>query len=283
MNQRRSNFGLFQQWTGQLIRQTFRTPQAVFFTIVFPLLLLSLFSALITGKDGTVTIDGGKVAFAQFFTPSIASFATLTSCFTGLVIGLALERDAGVLKRIRSTPLQTPVFIAARIGNQLALAFAAAVVLFSVGVLAFGVDVFSRLLPAALVTFVIGAISFCAIGMALGAIVPNANSAMPIVNIVVLPMMLLSGVFSPIAEAPNWLQNVAAALPLSHMVRALGDCFNPHTTGLGFAWIHLAVLAGWGAAGALFAVRRFRWEPSRAGSRAPLSRFWRRGRATAEA
>src|SRR5215831_7048711 len=118
MIERRSNLKLFARWTAQQMRQTLRTPQAVFFTIVFPLLLLSLFSALISGAGAMVTIDGGKVAFAQFFTPSIASFATLTSSFTGIVIGLAMERDAGVLKRVRSSPLRTPVFIAARIADR---------------------------------------------------------------------------------------------------------------------------------------------------------------------
>jgi ABC-2 type transport system permease protein len=163
----------------------------------------------------------------------------------------------------------------------MALALAAAVALFTVGVLAFGVQVYPRLLPAALVTFLAGAAAFCALGMAFGAIVPNADSATPLVNIVVLPMMVLSGVFSPVAESPAWLQHLAAVFPLTHMIRALGGTFSPHATGLGFAWGHLAVLAGWAIAGTLVAVRRFRWEPSPAGVGGP--RRWRRGRGLAEA
>jgi ABC-2 type transport system permease protein len=265
MKERRSNVRLFLLWAGQGIRLALRTPQAVFFVIAFPLLLLCLFSALNSGADGFVTIDGGRVAFAQFFTPSIASFATLTSCFTGLVIGLATERDAGMLKRIRSSPLRTGVYVAARIVDRLMLAFVAAVVLFAVGVLGFGVHVYPSLLPAALVTFLIGATSFCALGMALGAIVPNADTAIPIVNVIALPMMILSGVFSPIAEAPSWLQNLAAVFPLSHMIRAFEGTFSPFTGGLGFAWGHLLVLTCWGLVGAVIAVRRFRWEPAPAG------------------
>jgi ABC-2 type transport system permease protein len=265
MTNHRSDLRLFRLWTGQQLRLVLRTPQAIFFTIVFPLLLLTLFSALISGKDGMVRVDGGKVAFAQFFTPSIASFATLTSCFTAIVVSMAMERDAGILKRIRSTPLRTPVFIAARIADKLVLAFAAAVVLFSVGVLAFGVHLYPRLLPAALATLLIGAASFAALGMALGAVVPNANSAVPIVNLVVLPMMVLSGVFSPLSEAPAWLRTVADVFPLSHLVRALGGTFSPYTAGWGFAWSDLGMLLAWGAVGALVAVTRFRWEPSPAG------------------
>jgi ABC-2 type transport system permease protein len=266
MTDRRSDLELLRLWAAEQLRLTLRTPQAIFFTIGFPLVLLTLFSALLQGPDGVVTVAGGKVAFAQFFTPSIAAFATLTSCFTAITVGLAMERDAGILKRVRSTPLPTPVFIAARVVDKLVLALVATVVLFSVGVLAFGVHLYPRLLPAAVVTFLAGAVSFCALGMALGAVVPTASSAVPIVNLVVLPMMVLSGVFSPLEQAPAWLQHVADAFPLSHLVRALGGAFSPYTAGWGFAWSDLGVLLVWGAAGALVAVWRFRWEPAPAGS-----------------
>jgi ABC-2 type transport system permease protein len=262
MTRRRSNLDLLGLWAAEQLRLTLRNPQAIFFTIVFPLMLLTLFSALLHGPDGMVTVAGGRVAFAQFFTPSIAAFATLTSCFTAITVGLAMERDAGILKRVRSTPLPTPVFIAARVVDKLMLALAAAVVLFSVGVLAFGVDVHPRQLPAAIVTFLVGAVSFCALGMALGAVLPTASSAVPIVNLVVLPLMVLSGVFSPPDQAPAWLQNVANVFPLSHLVRALGGAFSPHSGGWAFAWADLGILLAWGAAGALVAVWRFRWEPA---------------------
>jgi ABC-2 type transport system permease protein len=267
MTSRRSNLGLLRLWAAEQLRLTLRAPQAIFFTVVFPLMLLTLFSALLQGPDGLVTVAGGEVAFAQFFTPSIAAFATLTSCFTGITVGMAMERDAGILKRVRSTPLPTPVFIAARVVDKLLLALAAAVVLFSVGVLAFGVHVYPRLLPAAIVTFLVGAVSFCALGMALGAVVPTASSAVPIVNLVVLPMMVLSGVFSPLEQAPAWLQHVADVFPLSHLVRALGGAFSPHSAGWAFSWPDLAILLAWGAAGALIAAWRFRWEPAQAGTR----------------
>lgn len=280
MTDRRSDLELLRLWAAEQLRLTLRTPQAIFFTIGFPLVLLTLFSALLQGPDGVVTVAGGKVAFAQFFTPSIAAFATLTSCFTAITVGIAMERDAGILKRVRSTPLPTPVFVAARVVDKLVLALAATVVLFAVGVLAFGVHVYPRLLPAAIVTFLVGAVSFCALGMALGAVVPTASSAVPIVNLVVLPMMVLSGVFSPLEQAPAWLRHVAEAFPLSHLVRALGGAFSPHTAGWGFAWADLGVMLAWGAAGALVAVWRFRWEPALAGNG---RRAGRRGPAFARA
>lgn len=273
MNRTTSDVRLFALWIGEQLRLILRTPLAVFFTIVFPLMLLTLFSALISGKDGMVLIDGGRAAFSQFFTPSIASFATLTACFTGLVIEVTMERDAGILKRIRSTPLPPGIYIAARIADRLILALAATIILFSVGVLAFGVDLYPRLLPAAIISFLVGAASFCALGMAAATLVPNSKTAVPVVNIIVFPMMVLSGVFSPLQEAPTWLRDIANVFPLSHMVHAFGGAFNPHTTGYGFAWNDLGVLVAWGTVAALIAVRKFRWEPAPAG----LGRRGRRG------
>jgi ABC-2 type transport system permease protein len=272
MRRRLSNVRLFMMWTAQHVRQTLRNPQATFFTIVFPLLLLVLFSA--PNHSSKVAIDGGEIAFAQFFTPSIATFATMTSCLTGLVVGLAMERDAGILKRLRGTPLRPSIYVAARITDRLIWAGAAVVVMFSVGMLAFGVHLYPRLIPAAVATFVVGAAAFCALGMAIGTLVPNGQTAVPIVNLIVLPMLFASGVFSPLTGAPTWLRDVANILPLRHMVQAFGGAFSPYTAGWGFAWGDLAALLAWGAAGTLIAVRRFRWEPSQA--TAGWKRNWRR-------
>jgi ABC-2 type transport system permease protein len=272
MTRRLSTVRLFMMWTAQDVRQTLRNPQATFFTIVFPLLLLVLFSA--PNHAAKVAIDGGKIAFAQFFTPSIATFATMTSCLTGLVVGLAMERDAGILKRLRGTPLRPAIYVAARIADRLIWAAVAVVILFTVSVVAFGVDLYPTLLPAAIVTFAVGAASFCALGMAVGTLVPNGTTAIPIVNLIVLPMLFVSGVFSPLTGAPAWLRDIADVLPLRHMVQAFGGAFSPYTTGLGFAWGDLGALLAWGAVAALIAVRQFRWEPSQA--RAVRKRIWRR-------
>jgi len=257
---RRSILSLFGLWTAQQIRQLLRNREASFFTVVFPLLFLVLFAGL--NRGGKVEVPGGRVAFAQYFTPSIATFAVVTSCFTSLVISVALERDQLILKRVRSTPLPPAVYIGSRIAATVALATATAVVLFGVGVLAFGVHVYARMLPAAIVTFLLGTATFAALGMAVSSLVPNGDSAPAMANIVALPMTFISGVFFPMAGAPGWLVKIANVLPLIHLVNAFGRPFNPYTQGSGFAVHELVPLAIWGIAAAVFAVRTFRWEPA---------------------
>ncbi len=57
------------------------------------------------------------------------------------------------------------------------------------------------------------------------------------------------------------MQHVADVFPIKHLFEALLRDFDPATTGSGLQWGHLAIIAGWGAAGALVALWRFRWSP----------------------
>jgi ABC-2 type transport system permease protein len=118
------------------------------------------------------------------------------------------------------------------------------------------------MLPAAVVTFLLGTATFAAIGMAISCVVPNGDAAPAIANIVALPMTFVSGVFFPLQGAPAWLMKIANFLPLAHLVKAFVGTFNPYTQGSGFAPHELLPVAIWGVAAALFSLRRFRWEPS---------------------
>ena len=257
---RRSPGRLLWIWTVQQVRQLFRNPQASFFTIVFPLLFLGLFGGLNHGA--TLDVGGGKITFAQYYTPGLAIFAVVTSCLTGLVISVAIERDQLILKRIRSTPLPPWIYITARIASTVVMAIVTALVLFLVGTLALGVHVYPRMLPAAIVTFLLGTATLAALGMAVSCLVPNSDAAPAIGNIVALPMVFISGVFFPLQGAPTWLVKIADFLPLIHLVRAFIATFNPFTPGSGFAPHELLPVALWGVAATVFAARRFRWEPT---------------------
>jgi ABC-2 type transport system permease protein len=93
--------------------------------------------------------------------------------------------------------------------------------------------------------------------------VPSENSAPPIANVIVLPLEFISGIFVPSDQIPGWMQSVADVFPLAPLFDALLTAFNPATEGAGIAWGDLAVVAAWGVAGLIFAMRFFRWSPKR--------------------
>jgi ABC-2 type transport system permease protein len=261
--------GLLARWLLARLRAIRRTPRASFFTLVFPLVLLALLNS--TGRGNTVSVPGGKVDFAQYFTPSIGIYALAVSCYVTPIFGLANARELGILKRVRGTPLSPWIYVAAWLAATVLVGLAAVTLMVLVSVPAFGFHIYPRLLPAAIVTAVLGAVALCAIGFAASTYVRRADTAPAIANLTLFPILFLSGVFFPLEGAPGWVLAVAHFFPLYHLVHAFTACFSPYTSGSGFDVRDLAVIAAWGAVGLAVAVRRFRWEPEpREGRRRPF-------------
>ncbi len=240
-----------------------RTPIAAFFTLVFPLMLLILFTAIF----GNEVIEGLGVTTAQFFTPGLAVFAAVSASYTSLAIGTAIARDNGILKRVRGTPIPPWAYIAGRVASSIWLAFIAVVAMMAVGVIFYGVQIYPRTLPAAIVTFVVGVASFAALGLLVAAISPNGDAAPAITNATLLPIAFISNIFFPVQDPPRWMEIAGDFFPLKHFAEAFRDCFDPTKTGMQFHWADLAYMAIWGILAALLAIRFFKWEPSASSGR----------------
>jgi len=255
---------LFWLWVQAGLRTVVRTPRSAFFTLIFPVVLLVLIEA--TGS-GTVDAPGGKVDFAQYFTPSLAIFGLSFACYTSLVFSIPRAREAGILKRVRGTPLEPSVYLAALIAVALITGLTSVVLMVTVGVAAFGVTLYPHLIPAALVTLVLGGLCLASLGLAVSSLVARADTAPVVANLTLLPLTFISGVFAPLQGAPEGVKTIANVFPLSHLVDAFYATFNPHTAGAGFSAGDLAVLIVWTFIGARVAARRFRWDPTPSGSR----------------
>ena len=241
-------------------RLFWRSPVAAFFTIAFPLMFLLLFSVLF--GEATIEIAGrGAFSVAQFYAPSLAVFAAASATYTNIGIGTAIARDDGILKRFRGTPLPSSVYLAGKVGSAVWVAVLAATLMLTVGAVAFDVVVDPGRLPAAVLTFVVGAGTFAVLGLMLAAFAPSGDSAPAMANATILPLAFVSDVFIAVGDPPRWMRLLGDVFPLKHFVRAFQDTFHPAVTDAGFRWGHLAVMAAWGAAGALLALRYFSWDP----------------------
>jgi ABC-2 type transport system permease protein len=254
---------LFALWVQAGLKTLIRTPRAAFFTLVFPMILLILFNST---NSGTVTAAGGKVDFAQYFTPSLAIFGLSFGCYTSLVFSIPRAREQGILKRIRGTPLEPMTYLASLITVALIAGVSSVVLMVFVGAVAFGVHIQAGMVPAALVTLVLGALCLASLGVAVSSFVVRADTAPVVANLTLLPLTFISGVFAPMHGAPDWITTLAGFFPIKHLVDAFYGTFNPHASGSGFAWGDLAVLAAWATVGARVAIRRFRWDPVSRGS-----------------
>jgi ABC-2 type transport system permease protein len=240
-------------------RSFWRNPPAAFFTVVFPLMFLVIFN-LVFG-DETREVPGGTIDLSTFYVPAIAALSVISACFTNIAITTSIQRDEGILKRKRGTPLPPWAFLAGRIIHSTLLAFGLVVLVTVVGRLFYGVDIPDSTLPGAAVTVLVGAACFSSLGLAATGIIRNADAGPPVTNAIVLPLLFISDVFIPLDQAPKWLESVATFFPVLHFSRALQDAFSPFTEGAGFEWNDLGVMALWAVAGSLLAIKFFRWEP----------------------
>ena len=254
-----------------------RTPISAFFSLVFPLFFLVLLLALL----GNQTVDSRNgIRLAQLITPGVVVFGILSSTYSNLAITVPISRDEGILKRILATPLPPWIYIAGRIMSATWYALVGTVIMVTVAVVFFDVQLVARLVPAMAVTLVIGSVCMCALGIAVGSLAPTGDSAPAVANATFLPVAFVSGLFFPVDDAPQWVQVIGNIFPVKHFNEALQAGFDPATTGAGFQWADLAVIVLWGVLGAVGAVRWFRWEPK--GQRESRARG-RRGQVAADA
>jgi len=235
-----------------------RNPAAVFFTVMFPVVLLLIF-ATVCG-DQTVDVRGG-IKTTTYYVPAIITLSVISATMQSLAISLTVDRENGLLKRARGTPLPSRVFIAGRIGNSIIVSVLMLIVLSALGWALYGVEIPWDRLPAVLVTLAVGAAAFSCLGIALTAAIPSEDAAAPVTNVAVLPLYFLSGVFIPESEIPSGVLHVADVFPIRHFFEAFFAAWDPSTVGAGFEWGHLAVVGIWGLARLGIAVRTFRWTP----------------------
>jgi ABC-2 type transport system permease protein len=238
-----------------------RNPAAAFFTCAFPLMFLVIFNLAFGNQE--MTIDEQTTRVSTFIIPAIVAFSEISACYTNVALQLSFNRDGGVLKRVKGTPLPAWAYLFGKIAHAVLVAMLLVLICVAAGALFYGVSVPTNTMPAFLVTLAIGAASFCALGAAITTVIPNAEAAPAVVNFSILPLLFVSNVFIRIEKPPAWLDVVRDFFPVIHFFEALQTAFNPFIEGSGFEWGHLAVVLAWGVAGMIVAVRFFSWEPQR--------------------
>ncbi len=243
------------------LRAFLRNRQSRFFTLALPVMFLVIFASVFGGHNNTVKVAGGRLDTSVAYVPGLVALGIISASFVNLVITVTAQRETGVLKRRRATPMPAGAIIGARALTAMVTALALTGLLLGIGWVAYGADVPARTAPALVVTVLLGAAVFCCLGFALASVIRNEDAAQPITQATMLPLYFISGVFVAASVLPHWLVDVAAVFPVRHLAAALLTAYNPHTRGDGFAGTDLLVLAAWGVGGLTVALRRFSWLP----------------------
>jgi ABC-2 type transport system permease protein len=239
-------------------KRFWRNPTSAIFTFVFPIMFLVIFASL---NSNDRIKDLGDIRFAQYYVPSIITFGIFSACYVNLAIATPYRREMGLLKRVRATPLPPRIFLGALVISTVFIGALLATIVTLTGVVFYGVHFYAARLGGLLVTFVVATASCCALGLATGTFVPNADAAPAVVNFIYFPIVFISGTFFPVNQK-SVLAHIASVFPVRHVILAVFAGFDPLRSGASIVWGHLAVIAAWGAFGLVVAIRRFRWEPS---------------------
>lgn len=241
----------------------FRNPTAAFFTLLFPLLIFVVFTTVFGNDD-----IGDGLTLAQYFAPAMAVFAAVSASYTNIAVGTAYQRDEGILKRVRGTPVPAGVYLGGKIISAVFVAAVSVTIMMAIGVAFYGVQIYVRTLPAATVTFFVGVGCFAALGLLVAGLVNSGEAATAITNATLLPLAFVSGIFIiPSEDAPAWLDTVANIFPLKHFVEPFTAAFDPNNTGSQWYLLDLLYMMLWGVVALVLGIRFFKWEPKAGGGR----------------
>ena len=230
-----------------------RNPRAIVAGLILPGVLL----ALQKGSAQHVTMAQAAPKIAGFVAFSVAAIALFTHA-----LGLVTAREEGVLRRWRASPLPAWAYFAGRIIATVLVTAAAGLVLVLVAVAMTGVHLTGHAVAGLLVADVLGALALAAAGTAITAIIPNTQSAQPVLMLIYIPLIVLSGAFGPIQSLPHWLNTAVTYLPAQPVIDAASRVLT-HSSGTLIPGHDLAVLAGWVVGGLLVSFRFFAWDPHR--------------------
>jgi ABC-2 type transport system permease protein len=237
-------------------RAFWRNRGRAIFTFAFPLMFLVIFASLY--KGARVTISHHSIPMDEFFVPGILAYGVITTTYINMAISTAILRDEGVLKRMQGTPLPRAAYLAARIGSTVLIVLSMSVLVLVLGSVAYGVHIRGSTLPALIVALVLGTAAFTTLGIGITQFISNAETAPVVVNLTVLPLTFISGIFFPVGKMPGALKAIADVFPLRALADALQTTFYPFTQGSGFNGTDLRTLAIWTAAGTWLMVRFLR-------------------------
>jgi ABC-2 type transport system permease protein len=231
----------------------FREPIAVFFTLVFPLLLLVVIGSVPALRRPDPNFAGAR--FIDLYAPVVIALSIAMLALSGLPQMLATYREKGILRRMATTPVRPIRMLSAQLIMCSALSVLTMIVVVAVGRIAFDVPL-PRQIAAYLLAYVLSAVATLAMGLLIAALAPSGKGAGAIGSILFFPVLFLAGLWGPRATMPEWFRRISDFTPLGAGVQSLQDA-------AGGAWpqlLHVAVMIGWTVAAGALAARYFRWE-----------------------
>ena len=246
----------------------FRSMDAVFFTFLFPVVMLGIFAAAFS-SDGTIVAKPGEagISVGAYYLPGMVAAGILLSGVQNLAVDIAGEKGDGTLKRLGATPLSPISYFMGKIGQVLITGILQVALLLLVARTVFGIELptSSEAWVRFSWVFLLGILTSALLGIALSSVPRSSRSATAVVVPIVLILQFISGVYLRFDQLPQWMQTIAGIFPLKWLAQGMRSVFLPSdfvSVEPGGTWnlAGVALMLGvWCVAGLIISRLTFRW------------------------
>ena len=234
-----------------------REPITMFFTLVLPIMFLFVMGEVFGNSpdnQGGMEVYRGMGAM-NVYTPSYIGLVMAAIGLFSIPVHLTSYRERGVLRRLRASSIPTWTLF----GSQLIVSFVVTIVC-SIILVILAFPIYDVMTPESIIlliiAFIISTISFTAIGILLGAMLPTSRAAQGIGLLLFFIMLMLSGAGPPREVMSDAMKYIGSAMPLTHVSILLQDTW----LGFGWNWVRFGIVSGFGVGATVIAYRFFRWD-----------------------
>lgn len=192
-----------------------------------------------------ISSGNAELSYTDFLLTGMIALAIAQGGMFGMV-GLVEMRSKGLIKRLQMTPANMNLFGLSDMVMRVLFSVVQIILLSLIGVFIFGANLFINF-PTLLIVFLLGTLSFTAVGYFISSFSKTTEAYMGVANIANFLMMFLSGVFFPIETMPEWIRPISNILPLTYFVEGLRESM-VYETSLFTAsiWAGIAIMVIWG-------------------------------------
>lgn len=206
-------------------------------------------------------INAKKVKYIDFLLPGIVAMSVMQMAVFSVAFVFTDYKEKGILKRLIATPMKPQQFVTAQVITRVTVSVFQAAILLGFGALIFHSHIYGAWWLIALMV-ILGALMFLGLGFTISGIAKTVDAVPAIANLIVFPMLFLSGVFFPTSSMPEWLQNVVTYLPLHPFATGLREVV-ANGAGLSAVATNLYWMIGWAVVLVGLAIVTFRFEEKR--------------------
>ena len=183
-----------------------------------------------------LTVTGTR--YIDFLVPGLIAMGVMMSCMWGISYGIIEKRSKKLLRRLVATPMKKSHFLIALITVRITMNFIESLVLFLFALFAFNMTIQGDI-SALILMFIAGNIAFAGIAVFVSSHTSNTEVGNGLINFVVFPMMVLSGIFFSYQNFPEWSIPVIKNLPLTMLTDGIRSIFNE---GAGYHEVAMPIL-----------------------------------------